>query len=556
MTLRVLYDEYTAGRNWWTASNATLPLARFLGTKVKFYRSEHTDYIVTIHRTGPFEVTRDSYLSTQPTRHLMNKKCFIVPKIGRGPNRKTYIRKRIPPPALFSNKWYFQQDIYNTPLFMLTVTATSLDQMFAPQDQISTNISLYSLNTVAFQTANWEKQPYFTKIAGTYNIYLWGTDNTYHDQTGQTKPKWKQLILLANVKDYKEGTSLSDTAITDITKITEPNNQQYWGNPFHSKHADKDAIIFYGDKPKQNNKDTEANVLPLENIWIECRYNPFKDKGTGNKAYLVPTDTGNGSFLTLPTNENLIVENLPLWLILWSWADWILKSRPIAHLHEEYQLVIQSNYIHPKQPSYLFIDKYFREPSTFISEFTETDKTHWHPKYGYQEEQLELIAETGPATPKINNTKQIEAHMFYDFYFKWGGSPAPMETITDPAKQEKFPTPSNQLQGLQIESPGMPKQYHLYTFDERKSEITLKAAKRLKKDFTTPTFFTEYGAKDIPLQEEETSQKSSEEEEIQTPLERHEQLRIHLQQQRQQYRERLRKLLKTKNIPFRQRYVW
>lgn len=545
MTLRVLYDEYTAGRNWWTSSNSTLPLTRFLGVKLKFYKSEHTDYIVTIHRTGPFEVTRDSYLSTQPTRHLMNRRSFIVPKIGRGPNKKTYIRKRIPPPALFQNKWYFQQDIYNTPLFMLTVSATSLDQMFAPQDQISTNISLWSLNTITFNTANWEKEPYFTKIAGTINIYLWGTEQRTHIEPNQ-KPKWKDLILLGDIKNYKEGKPLTENTIQVITQTSQKEN---WGNPFYHSHADEHAIIWYGDKPKStDNINNDANVLPLENIWIECRYNPFKDKGTGNKVYLVPTDTGNGSFLSLPTNENLIVQDLPLWLVLWSWGDWILKSRPIAHLNEEYQLLIISKYIHPTLPCYLFIDKFFRNPEGYTAYLTETDKRHWHPKYGYQQEQLELIAETGPATPKINNTKQIEAHMFYDFYFKWGGSPAPMETITDPAKQEKFPTPSNQLQGLQIESPGKPKQYHLYSFDERQSEITLKAAKRLKQDYSTPTFFTEFGPKDIPLQEEKTSQIPSEEEEVQTPLSREDELRLQLKQQRQQYRDRLRKLLKTKKL--------
>lgn len=550
MNLRVLYDEYTAGRNWWTSSNSILPLARYCGCKLKFYKSANTDYIVTIHRTGPFEVTRDSYLSTQPTRHLMNRKSFIVPKLDRGLNKKTYIKRKIPPPALFTNKWYFQQDIYNTSLFMLTVSATSLDQMFAPQDQISTNITLWSLNTTAFQTANWEKQPYFTKIAGTYNIYLWGTKNTYHPTNDG--PKWGDLTLLGNVKDYTPGTIMKEIQSDfDITTIGSPTNQQYWGNPFHKFHADTESegIVYYGDLPKVNTKPTvttKATVLPLTDIWVQCRYNPFKDKGTGNKVYLVPTDSGNGSFLTLPTNENLIVEDLPLWLVLWSWGDWILKSRPIAHLHEEYQVVIVSNYIHPKQPAYIFIDRYFRNPQTFEPDFTETDKKHWHPKYHYQEEQLELIAETGPATPKINNTKQIEAHMFYDFYFKWGGNPAPMETITDPAKQEKFPTPSNQLQRLQIESPGKPKQYHLYTFDERQGQITLKAAKRLKKDFTTPKFFTDYGPKDIPLKETQTSDSSSEEEEIQTPQQREELLRNQLRLSRQQLKQRLRKLLKTK----------
>ncbi len=334
-------------------------------------------------------------------------------------------------------------------------------------------LHFFLLNTNAIQTANWEREPYDTKSAGTYNIYLWSHGN------GQEPTKWQGLTLLGNCKQYTKGKPLTQTTIQVITQTSQKEN---WGNPFYHTHADEHAIIWYGDKPKStDNINSDANVLPLENIWIECRYNPFKDKGTGNKVYLVPTDTGNGSFLSIPTNLKLIIENLPLWIIFWGWGDWLLKSRPVAHIQEEWQIVVQSPYIYPKLPCYLFTDKYFIHPPEgdfYQTELTETDKRHWHPKYGYQQEQLELIAETGPATPKINNTKQIEAHMFYDFYFKWGGSPAPMETISDPGEQDKFPTPYNKLQGLEIESPEKPKQHFLYTFDERRNEISLKNCKK------------------------------------------------------------------------------
>ena len=541
-TLRVLWDEYKAGRNWWTKGNADLPLARFIRCKVKFYRSTETDYLVTIQKTGPFEVTRDSYLSTQPSRHLMNHRAIIVPKLGRGPNKRTYIKRYIYPPALLMNKWYFQQDIYNTPLFMLTISALELDQMYAPENQISSNITLFSLNTNAFQTANWEKQPYDTKSTGTYNIYLWSYGN------GQTQTKWKDIYFLGNCKQYVQGQKLN--SLEECKTIASSSNKEKWGNPFTHWYSHKDTIIYYGAIPKASTQEENANILPLDNMFIECRYNPFKDKGTGNKVYVVPTDSGLGSFLTLPTKEDLIVTDLPLWLVLWAWGDWLLKSRPVAHLQEEYQVIIQSPYIYPKLPCYIFTDKYFIHPpddGTHETTLTQTDLAHWHIKYAYQEEQLNLIATTGPAVPKINHVKQIEAHFNYDFLFKWGGCPAPMEQITDPAKQEKFPTPYNQLQGLEIESPGKPKQHYLYTFDEKRETISLKAAKRLTKDYSTPKFFTDYGAKDIPYKKE-TSESSSEEEEIKTPQQRQEQLELLLKRKRQQYRHRLQQLLKTKKL--------
>lgn len=541
-TLRVLWDEYKAGRNWWTKGNAELPLARFIRCKLKFYRSTETDYLVTIQRTGPFEVTRDSYLSTQPSRHLMNHKAIIVPKLGRGPNKRTYIKRYVYPPALFMNKWYFQQDIYNTPLFMLTISGLELDQMYAPENQISSNITLYSLNTNAFQTANWERQPYDTKSAGTYNIYLWSHGN------GTEPSKWTDLYFLGNCKDYTQGQKI--TSNEEAVSIAGLDKKQKWGNPFTHWYHHKDTTIYYGAVPTQANKDQKPNILPLESLFVECRYNPFKDKGTGNKVYVVPTDSGLGSFLTLPTKQDLIVEDLPLWLIFWAWGDWLLKSKPITHLQEEYQIVVQSPYVFPKLPCYVFTDKYFINPpddGTHSTTLTQSDLFHWHIKYAYQEEQLNLIATTGPAVPKINHVKQIEAHFNYDFHFKWGGCPAPMEQITDPAKQEKFPTPYNQLQGLEIESPGKPKQHYLYTFDEKRETISLKAAKRLTKDYSTPKFFTDFGAKDIPYKKE-TSDSSSEEEKEQTSLQRQEQLQLVLKRKRHEYRQRLKQLLKTKRL--------
>lgn len=543
-TLRVLYDEHKAGRNWWTKGNTGLPLVRYILCKLKFYRSKDTDYLVTIQRTPPFEVTRDSYLSTQPSRHLMHHKSIIVPKLGRGPNKKTYIKRKVLPPAMFQNKWYFQQDIYNIPFFMLTISALELDQMYAPEDQISSNITLISLNTNAFQMSNWERQPYSTKSAGTYNIYLWSYQN------GDDKDKkWQNIYFLGNCKEYTEGTKLN--TLQDCKEVAEIKNKQKWGNPFTHWYNHKDARIFYGAIPTTTQQNDDANILELEDLFIECRYNPFKDKGTGNKVYLVPTDTGLGSFLTLPTKNELLIENLPLWLIFWGWADWIKKSKPIAHLEEEYQIIIQTPYIFPKLPCYVLTDKYFLHPpndGTHTTTLSQTDQLHWHIKYNFQEQQFNLLAKTGPAAPKINEVKQIEAHFNYNFYFKWGGSPAPMEQISDPADQEKFPTPNTQLQRLEIESPTKPKQHFLYTFDEKRHTLTLKAAKRLKKDYSTPTFFTDFGAKDIPLKAQTESDSSSEEEEIQTSLQREDKLKQYLQRKRLQYRQRIHNLLKTKKL--------
>ncbi len=103
------------------------------------------------------------------------------------------------------------------------------------------------------------------------------------------------------------------------------------------------------------------------------------------------------------------------------------KSKPIQHIGEDYQIVVQSKFITPKRNCYVFVDKYMWGADTLHTEFTETDKTNWHPKYAFQSEVENSFAETGPATPKLNHTKSFEVNMKYNIKLKWGGCPAPME---------------------------------------------------------------------------------------------------------------------------------
>ncbi len=48
------------------------------------------------------------------------------------------------------NRWYFQRDLCNTPLLMLTATAVNLTQPFAPSKAITNGISFYSFKHISF----------------------------------------------------------------------------------------------------------------------------------------------------------------------------------------------------------------------------------------------------------------------------------------------------------------------------------------------------------------------------------------------------------------------
>nr|UGV38042.1 MAG: ORF1 [TTV-like mini virus] len=538
LTLRALYDEFIHYRNYWTKGNQGLPLVKYLGCEFKFYRSLQTDYLVVINVCPPFEVTLDSYLNTQPSRQLMYYKTIVVPQLTKQYKRKPYIKKRIQPPSLFLNKWYFQQDLYNIPFIMLTTVACSLDQMYMPMDQISYNLTLYSLNIELFENPQWGNlgtSGYHAKISSGKTIYI------YTARNGDENPKWKDIIPLFQTKRWAKGKPLNSSPSTNIS------NETYWGNPFIQEYAHPDVRYFYGQLPTTgNNADSPSNLGLVHEMYFQCRYNPFKDKGTGNVFYFKSTSLDQGTFFTLPQNNQLILRDYPIWLAMWAWVEWIKKSKPIQHIEEDYQLVIQSPYIEPKRRAYLFLDKYFTNSDT--TKLTESDKANWHPKYEMQTEATNSLAVSGPATPKINTTKSIECHCNYRFFLKWGGCPAPMENVTNPADQEKFPTPNTIYQGLKIQDPNTSKKHYLYNWDERHETITKRAAKRIKRDSISSTSFTDYGPKELPIKtSSETTDETSTEEETETPLS--EQL-VKLKLKQHQLRHRLKQLRKsTKYFP-------
>ncbi len=51
-SLAGLYELHLKGRNWWTKSNCTLPLIKYLGCTLRLYRSHSSDYVSVYARCG------------------------------------------------------------------------------------------------------------------------------------------------------------------------------------------------------------------------------------------------------------------------------------------------------------------------------------------------------------------------------------------------------------------------------------------------------------------------------------------------------------------------
>nr|UGV34378.1 MAG: ORF1 [TTV-like mini virus] len=537
LTLRALWDEFTKYRNWWTKGNNGYPLVKYRYTKLTLYRSLDTDYIVQIIRCPPFSVTRESYLDTQPSRMLMNIHNILVPHLGRKNYRKNYITKKIFPPSLWQNKWYFQQDVCNTPFFVLKTAALSLDQMYQPNTSVSNNLTLTTLNTDFFQNPQWlydGTEGYIPKKVrqGSQwkNVYLY---TATHQTPESNIQNWDTFIRLANTKTMTEGTKIQHyTNNTDDPK--------YWGNPFHPTHVELNR--YYYSFTKVHSKSETFDGSQLYYIFEKLRYNPLSDSGKGNKLYFKSTSLYKGTFDDIPDDSKIIIEEYPLWLMFWGFTDWIEKSKPINQIKQNYQLVVKSKFLNPNRQTYVLLDEYFTQMDLTHMQPTETDKSIWHPKYEFQTYTESDIAGSGPAAPKLNKSKSIECTCKYKVKLKWGGCPAPMESISNPCEQEKYPTPNSVYIGHEIQDPATSKEHFLYEWDEKRSLITPKAAKRLKTDSIFDTSFAEFGALNPDHQEEAqaTSPTPSEEEEDETLLRQ-----LHkLKRKRKLLRDRIRQLTK------------
>nr|UGV42337.1 MAG: ORF1 [TTV-like mini virus] len=537
--LNCFYEEFLQYKNYWTKSNQGLPLVRFIKTYLKFYKSKYTDYIVTIKTCPPFTATKDMYLNSHPQRQLMEKKKIIVPQLTSGTKRK-YKKIKLNPPSLLQNKWYFQQDVCKTPLFLITAVACSFEQPFAPEDHVSDTITLVSLETNIFQNPDFYTLPpegYIPKQLGTQNMYLAGPK--IH-ATGFNK--WADFVPLLNTKSYVQGNE-------NITKAADYKLSSNWGNPFTHHWTHVDYPIYYTTKMPVNDSDVNntsyTTFTIMDHIYVYCRYNPQKDKGTNNIIYLKKNDHPEEThFEILPTNTRIILKDYPLWIAFWGWTDWIKRVPEVQALNSNWQIVVKSPYIYPPRPYYIFVDKYFYD--TDGKNLTFSDESKWHPKYEFQQESEFYIAQSGPYTPKINRSELIQADMNYTTVVKWGGCPAPMETIISPCVQEKYPVPNNQLQGLQIQDPKTQKQTLLYEWDERRGEITKTCSKRIKKDSGPELSITGLSSFNVPLKTSETeSDQETPSEEEDTPLQ---QQLIDLKHQQRILRKHLLRLSKQQNL--------
>nr|UGV35200.1 MAG: ORF1 [TTV-like mini virus] len=549
-SLAGLYELHLKGRNWWTKSNCTLPLIKYLGCTLRLYRSHSSDYVSVYARCGELTANELMYNSCQPSILTLNKHKKIVTCSRDTKSRRPYKTMRIPPPSLMRNQWYFQKELANTPLLVLLTSAMSLNRWYIPASAISSTIGFTSLNTDFFKYCDFKRPAPTEGYIPNQENHLFSIPIHQSYDTA----KVEQLIYLGQSKDLAIGTPLGNIVIPDETQAdkkwekqieTGLSNPGYWGNPFDPTYLSQDGppILITTQGIPQIKTSLKANrgaVIKNLNIFApmkvplmwNCRYNPQNDRGH-NSIYLFPITTQRlmwgPPIPTLPQSDGL-----PLWALFFGWLDFHYKNNRPQHLWTDYAVIIVSDYITPKHEYYVVIDQDFIQgKSSYMPQenmITQSDRENWHPKANFQKRTINKIISTGPGTVKLPDEISTEAQLHYRFHFKLGGCPPPMDDVCNPQTQPTFPRPGNILQPTLLQNPATPIQYYLSSFDQRRHMLTETAAKRIKKDWETKeTIFPSTGstAMDIQLEAPQSSstEDSSEEEEstetIQLNLQRH-----------------------------------
>nr|UGV38290.1 MAG: ORF1 [TTV-like mini virus] len=551
LTLNGLYENFTKIQNIWTRSNNTFPLIRYTGAKIQLYRSENADYIFTYHSCFPMKAKLETFQSCQPNLMQLNKRHKIIRCKKDNPYKKPYKTIKISPPGQITNKWFFQKEIADTPLLMTMCSAMSLDRFYSASTSISSTIGFKVLNPELFSYHNFVLFP-STGYKPNATLYLWSVENPSHSLS---ETPTKNLIYLGNSKEYKTGQAIKDIPQQTSQSATWDKyfeSTTNWGNPFEPRYLNKEwPVLVSNYSPHElktkipisdNSKLGQWFTETDKELILECRYNPYNDKGN-NHVFITPITHQSQEPWALPAQQKFRTDNLPLWAALFGFVDWEKLINAPVNVETDYICCIVSDYILPKLDYYIPIDQEMLDGrSKYQPKETRPqifDLLHWYPKLKFQLTALNQIGSCGPGTIKLPPQVSAEAHCRYTLYFKLGGCGPPMETIENPEDQPVYPTPNNLIQSTSLQSPDEPIQYYLYKFDERRGQLTKKAAERITKYKETKKPSSTFAATNYfhPPIDHQTSEEDSSEEE--TEKETLQQLLLQQRVKQQKFKSRI-----------------
>nr|UHM27031.1 MAG: ORF1 [Torque teno midi virus] len=453
--LKYLYSEYKAHNNIWTATNTYKDLCRYTGSKFTVYRHPEQDFIIQYDIQPPFEVTKLTYMQAHPYLMLLQKNHKVILSKKTNPNGRLTKTIKIKPTKEMTNNWFFQKNFAEHTLLTIKAAACSFTNSYIQCCNENQQLSIYYLDIKFYQHGNWGLSSY------AYNPY-------------STAPP-KKTYYCTNIKGEKYTVSIDASTYAKSVSYKEG-----WFTPKLLQ-----AIHFWN----QDYTTIAQDAVPI-NYAI---YNPNLDDGEGNKIYLhsLTTDT-----YIVPKDDNIVIRNVPLWLGLYGFLDWIKKKYNLAYF-TTHCIILESKalllgtqatatkQVIPLDRTFIQGNQYFNQPPTTLQ------KVNWFPTIDMQLATINDIVETGPFIPKLGTTTREstwELKSRYTFYFKWGGPKTFDPAISNPENQGVYPTTSANQETIQICNPEKQKTETIFhEWDIRRGCIKEAAFKRMYDNLSSST---------------------------------------------------------------------
>lgn len=456
-TLKYLYNQWVARKNTWTKSNDYTDLVRYTGTRIRVFRHETTDFVISFSRTPPFNLEKETYILCHPVNILLARHHRLVLSRKSNPNGKNYITLKIKPPKLMQTHWFLQNDFCKQELFEIRAAAASLSWgYFGPNTQ-SQLITFYSLNTNFFQRHNWAQNmgdhmyyPYAGYPSTTTVDFTYKT-NTGKEQTFSISPKQTYLQSINKDTGFFAWQVLTATAVS-----TQPAGKQH--------------------------------EIPV----TLARYNPMLDNG--HKTYVWVVSVVSNTGWDTPKDQDLIVSGYPVWMALYGIWSFILRKKSKDYLQQA-MFVIKSPAIElisaTKQDIFPILDLSFISGKMPYEELlTEHEKKFWYPTAYKQQQIINAFVESGPYVPKYANLPKSSWQLTYTYtsYFKWGGPTLTDQPVQDPCPKKEYDISDNLQGNIQIQDPLKQKYKQLLrAWDIRRGQFTTTALKRMYQNLETET---------------------------------------------------------------------
>ncbi len=287
-------------------------------------------------------------------------------------------------------KWFFQPDFADVPLFKLCGSASNFGySLYGPNTQ-SPNLTLYALNTDFYVIHNW----------GDNSL----TTSGYQPYSGVPE----------NIRfKYKIGNKSGEVGPPEKNYKATTSYETGWFRP----------EILNAYEVTQKGQATYNRPVSIG------RYNPEEDNGKGNRIWLTSIIANKG--WAPPTDKDLIIGEIPLYMAFWGLWDYIAQSRKTEEYLAVSMFVVKSDYIKivlggPHQKVWPIIDwSFIQGKMPWDESLTIQEKARWYPTCYKQQQTINSFVECGPYCPKYTylpvSTWQLPYK--YKFYFKWGGPP-------------------------------------------------------------------------------------------------------------------------------------